>query len=118
MGMREKSAREKVFAPADGRLFHVGIGNVATRVLEPRPCSFVPRDGVIGYRMPFPTERTRRPVPGEVRVMHSDGLREHADLPEHPDLTRGSAGEIATGYPERFGKRDDDAFRIVRRLVP
>jgi len=104
--------------PADGRVSHVGIGNVTARVLGPRPFTFLSRDGVVGYRMPSPTERTRTLLPGEVLILHSDGIREHVDFLEHPDLLRGSAREIATGYLERFGKRDDDASCVVMRLLP
>jgi hypothetical protein len=57
--------------PADGRVSHVGIGNVTARVLGPRPFTFLSRDGVVGYRMPSPTERTRTLLPGEVLILHS-----------------------------------------------
>ncbi len=104
--------------PESGDLHCVGIGNVAVRILGSGSRRLVPRDGVVGYMMPSPVERRERLDPGDVLVLHSDGIREHFELLEWPGFPKCTAGEIASGILERFGKKDDDASCIVMRILP
>ena len=103
--------------PESGDLRCVGIGNIAVRILGAESRRIVPRDGVVGYMMPSPAERRERLDPGDVLVLHSDGIREHFDLLEWPGLLKCTAGEIASGVLERFGKKDDDASCIAMRIL-
>lgn len=103
---------------ASGELAYVGIGNIAVKVVGPRPLTLVPRDGVLGYMIPGPREQRLRLSPGDTLLMYSDGIREHFSSLDCADLLAGSAQFTAQGILERFGKRDDDASCIALKYLP
>jgi hypothetical protein len=98
-----------------GDLCHVGVGNITVKIMGPRATSFVPRDGVIGYIIPTPTEQCHRLQPGDTLVMYSDGIKEHFNPLDYAGLFSGSAETIATGLLRQLGKKDDDASCIALR---
>jgi len=102
---------------ATGQLLHVGVGNITVKMMGSNPCAFVPRDGVIGFQVPAPRLNTRTVFPGDVLVMHSDGIREHFSPLDHAGLLEGDARVIAGRMLEHFSKRDDDASCIVLRVL-
>lgn len=99
-----------------GDLAYTAIGNITVKILGPRAFTFVGRDGVIGFQMPSPREQQRRLYPGDLLIMHSDGIREHIDPLEYGGLFKGTAESIARGLLERFSKKDDDASCITLRF--
>ncbi|MFH1134655.1 MAG: SpoIIE family protein phosphatase [Pseudomonadota bacterium] len=98
-----------------GELSYVGVGNINSRIYGPRPRHLIPRDGIIGYSISTPLEQKTELGPGDILVCTSDGVREHFDLDDYPDLFRGSARRIAADIIEKLGKGDDDASCIVLR---
>ncbi len=102
---------------ATGELVHVGIGNITVRMMGSNPFAFVPRDGVLGYRIPSLRTQARTVFPGDILVMHSDGIREHFSPLDHAGLLDGSAETIAGRLLEHYRKRDDDASCIILRLL-
>ena len=102
---------------ASGELAYVGIGNIAVKVMGPRPSTLVPRDGVLGYMIPSPKEQRVHLTPGDTLLLYSDGIREHFSQLDCTDLLTGSAQFTAQGILERFGKRDDDASCISLKYL-
>lgn len=102
---------------ATGELRYAGIGNVTVRVLGPRASRFVVRDGILGFEMASPREETARLFPGDVLLMHSDGIQEHFAAWECDALLTGTADTIAAELVRRFGKENDDASCIVLRYL-
>jgi len=102
---------------ATGELRYVGMGNITVRVLGPRASRFISRDGILGYTISSPREETATLTPGDVLVMHSDGIQEHFDVWECASLLSSSARAIAADLIRRFGKDSDDAACLVLRYL-
>ena len=100
-----------------GELRYTGMGNITVRVLGPHASKFVSREGILGYMISTPREETLKLSAGNVLLMYSDGIREHIDICEYPQLLTGTASAIATNLIGRFGKGDDDASCIVLRYM-
>lgn len=100
-----------------GDLMYVGIGNICVKIMGPRPFTFVPRDGIIGYVMPSPREQCRKLYSGDTLVMYSDGIREHFNPLDCAGLFNGTAESIAIGLLKQFGKKDDDASCIALKYA-
>lgn len=98
-----------------GELRYAGMGNITVRVLGPHASKFVPREGILGYMISTPREETSKLSVGDILLMYSDGVHEHIDICEYPQLLIGTASAIATNVIGRFGKGDDDASCIVLR---
>jgi len=99
-----------------GDLSHAGIGNIAVKILGPRAAKIVARDGVIGYRIPSVKEQERKLYPGDILVLHSDGIQDRFNTLDCTDLLGGTAETIASGILQKFGKQDDDASCITLRF--
>lgn len=99
-----------------GVLQYTGVGNITTRVLGPNPYRFVSRDGIVGYMMSSPKKLEIKLVPGDILLLSSDGITEHFDMDDIPDLLKGPARDIAAGVLHNFGKASDDASCIVLRF--
>jgi len=102
---------------ATGELRYAGVGNITVRVLGPRASRFVVREGILGYAISSPREEAARLFPGDVLVMHSDGIQEHVAAWECDELLTGAAETIAKNLVRRFGKENDDASCIVLRYL-
>jgi len=102
---------------ATGELRYTGMGNITVRVLGPRASRFVVRDGILGYAIPSPREESAMLLPGDVLVMHSDGIQEHFAAWECDAMLTDPAETIAANLVRRFGKENDDASCIVLRYL-
>lgn len=101
-----------------GELRYAGVGNICAKVFGgDDPVRLRSKEGVAGYMMPTPREGAVRLLPRDVLVLSSDGLREHFEAFEHPDLLRGDAECVSKGMMERFSKSDDDASCLVMRYL-
>jgi negative regulator of sigma-B (phosphoserine phosphatase) len=100
---------------ATGELRCAGVGNVTVRLLGPRATRVVFRDGILGYSIAAPRETKSRLLPGDVLLMHTDGMRENFNLDEFPGLLSETAQAIATVLFRRFGKGTDDTSCLVLR---
>ena len=63
-----------------GELDFAGIGNITAKIIGEKNESLVSRDGIIGYRAVRPHAVKTRIKPGDVVLMHSDGIKSHIDL--------------------------------------
>ena len=76
-----------------------------------------PEMEIVGYMMSTVKEQTVKLLAGDVLVMHSDGIKEHFELSECPEILSGTAESIATALLEQFWKQNDDASCIVLRYL-
>lgn len=98
-----------------GELVYSGIGNISIRLLGSRQDRLLVRDGILGYMIPTPRQGEARLIPGDLLIMSSDGIREHYDPDNFPDLFTGSAEDIAKSMARNLGRQTDDASCIVLR---
>lgn len=98
-----------------GELHYVGIGNISAKIIGQATSTLVPRDGIIGYIIPTPTEQRHNLHFGDTLLLYSDGIRAHFNSLDYPGLFDGNAESIANGLLNRLGKKDDDASCIALR---
>lgn len=98
-----------------GALTYVGIGNITVRKFGSSSQKIVARDGIVGYMMPRPKEDTMKLHDGDVLVLHTDGVKEHFELADYPELLADDAETIARRIVYQFGKEEDDAACIALR---
>lgn len=102
---------------AGGEMRFTGIGNISCRIFGAETQRMVSRDGIVGYMMSRPAEQVVRLAPGDVVMLHSDGVREHFDTHDLPGLLTGTAREIAERVLDNFSRGDDDASCLVARYL-
>lgn len=98
---------------AQGTLNYTGMGNINLKIYGIKSRTLVIREGIIGYIMSTPVERSERLIPGDILVLCSDGIKSHFDPVFYPDLLCGSAQQIANRIMKNLAKDNDDASCIV-----
>ena len=96
-----------------GKLEHVGIGNITTRVLGKEPVNIVPKDGVVGYMISSPSKRKVLLSNGDILLVYSDGIKAQISYEENKQLFAKSAQKIAEGIITKYGKQKDDNSCLV-----
>ena len=100
---------------ATGVLTYSGIGNISMRLFGRTHQRFLSKDGIVGYVMSSPMEKQGLLHPGEILVLSSDGIKEHFNVDDFPELLMGRAEEITARFFDLLGKNSDDASCIVLR---
>jgi negative regulator of sigma-B (phosphoserine phosphatase) len=98
-----------------GELTFVGIGNIAARKFGYGNGRIIPKSGIIYYTMPHLREERMTLTDGDVPVLHTDGVKEHFDLEDYPELLVDDAEIVANHIINQFGKAEDDACCIALR---
>ncbi len=98
-----------------GELTYLGVGNINTRKFGSSNIRVIPRSGIIGYVMPSLREEKMILHDGDVLVLYTDGVKDHFDLEDYPELLVDSAETIATYIVSQFGRVEDDAACIALR---
>ena len=98
-----------------GKMKYVGVGNTVLRKFGSTSLKLIPRLGMIGYIIPTPKEEIVMLHDGDVLVLYSDGVREHFELEDYPELLNDNAETIAKLLIRQFGKKNDDATCIALR---
>ncbi len=101
-----------------GELTFAGVGNVVARKFGSSNVSIVPRSGIIGYVMPSIREEKMILRGGDILVLYTDGVKDHFDLEDYPELLVDNAETVATYIINQFGKVEDDAACIALRYAP
>ena len=100
-----------------GQLTMAGIGNITCRIFRGLDSErLLSRDGILGYMVSTPREHTRKLDNAALLLMHSDGVREHFELFEYPDLLKGNAASVAARVVDTLGKNNDDASCLAVRF--
>lgn len=100
-----------------GRLSYAGIGNISLLIFGNEKKRLVVRDGILGYMIPTPRESETQMMPGDFLVLHSDGIKDHIDPMEYPNLFSGTARDICMRFMTTLNKQTDDASCIVLRYA-
>ena len=100
-----------------GQLTMAGIGNITCRIFRGLDSErLLSREGILGYMVSTPREHTRKLDNAALLLMHSDGVREHFELFEYPDLLKGNAASVAARVVDTLGKNNDDASCLAVRF--
>jgi negative regulator of sigma-B (phosphoserine phosphatase) len=97
----------------NGHLKYVGIGDVKARIFGTVLHRIIAQPGIIGFTMPTPREENVVLNPGDALVMYTDGVKDHFDLEDYPDILSKEAEIAANHIVFRFGRKTDDAACIV-----
>lgn len=98
-----------------GVLKYSGMGNISTKIMGNCKKRLTGRDGILGYMIPSPIEQEIKLLPGDFLILCSDGIRDHFDPIDFPDILMGSARQITANFMDQLGKKNDDASCIVLR---
>jgi anti-sigma regulatory factor (Ser/Thr protein kinase) len=100
----------------EARVEYAGIGNIhgALVGLE-RSRGMVSRSGTLGLTLTQPRQFTYEWPPGELVIMHSDGLSARWSLADRPGLRAHHAAVIAAVLYRDLGRQRDDATVVVVR---
>lgn len=93
-----------------------GIGNIAIRKFGSSNVRIIPRSGIVGYVMAAPKEEILKLYDGDILVLYTDGVKEHFELEDYPELLKDDAKTVATHIVHQFGKEEDDAACIALRF--
>ncbi|PYE85599.1 ATP-binding SpoIIE family protein phosphatase [Pseudoroseicyclus aestuarii] len=105
---------------AEGLVRYAGIGNISALVAGPGGDlhRLVGRDGRIGGRSRGPASDSRRLLPGETVILHSDGLSTLHESEGLRALLREPPGLVAASLMRDHNRGRDDACILVARVTP
>jgi serine/threonine protein phosphatase PrpC len=72
--------------------------------------------GTVGSRLKVPRVETANLSPGDVLLIHTDGISERLTLEEYPQLRYQSPETVVEKILSRYGKRHDDATVVAARF--
>jgi len=98
-----------------GVLSYSGIGNITVRRFGSKIERLVSKNGILGYMNISPMEKQVKLYPGDILVLSSDGVKEHFNVDDYPEILMGNARNISAGFLEQLGKTNDDASCIALR---
>lgn len=102
--------------PAGGRLEHIGVGNVAGRIVNGRKGrGLVSQNGSLGTHLPLPRlhRMSYEWTAGSVLVLSSDGIRSSSDPVPYPGLLGHHPAVIAATLHRDHHRSTDDATVLV-----
>jgi len=100
-----------------GELQCTAMGNVTIRKFGSSNTRIISREGIVGYMMSNPRKEKMKLYDGDVLVLYTDGVKEHFDQKDYPELLAHDARTIATRIMDQFGKEHDDAICIVLKYT-
>jgi anti-sigma regulatory factor (Ser/Thr protein kinase) len=101
---------------ADGVVRHAGIGNISSTILSGgQRRAMVSLPGIVGQQRRDIREFTYPIAPGDLVVMHSDGITDRWDLAAYPHLASQAPVLVAATLLRDHAKRRDDASVVVAR---
>ena len=101
---------------AEARVVYAGVGNIHGAIVGwERSRGMVSHNGTLGIRVPPPKQFAYDWPPGDLVVMHSDGLSARWSLAEHPGLYTHHPAIVAAVLYRDLGRKRDDATVVVVR---
>lgn len=97
-------------------LTFVGVGNVEVRVVGEKSHSFVSVRGIVGYNLRKVRPEVVSYQPGDLIVMHTDGLSAKFNLDQYPGLRKKDPQRIAETIFQDHAREHDDATILVGRV--
>jgi negative regulator of sigma-B (phosphoserine phosphatase) len=93
----------------------MGVGNIGVQVRSVEPIKPISKNGIVGYRLPRVVEFRYRYTPGDLFVLHSDGISSRFALDNPAQWKVDDLQALAEEIAQRFGKNNDDLTIIVVR---
>jgi len=101
--------------PERSTLTYAGVGNICIRVVGAESISLVSANGIVGDVLPGIREEKVAYTPGDLVIMHSDGVSVKFNLDDYLGLVRKEPQLIADTICRDFGREYDDAIIVVAR---
>ena len=101
---------------AESTITFVGVGNIGIHVRSTALIKPISRNGIVGYRLPSLREFTYPYTPGDLFVLHTDGISSRLTLDDA--LWTEEAQDVQTlanAIAQHFGKENDDVTVLVAR---
>ena len=101
---------------AESAVTFVGVGNIGIHVRSVAPIKPISKNGIVGYRLPRLREFTYPYTPGDLFVLHTDGISSRFAL-DGALWTEGAQDvqTLADRIAQNFGKENDDVTILVVR---
>jgi negative regulator of sigma-B (phosphoserine phosphatase) len=101
---------------AESMITFVGVGNIGIRVRSTASIRPISKNGIVGYRLPRLREFTYPYTPGDLFVLHTDGISSRFTL-DDALWTEGTQDvqTLADEIARIFGKENDDVTILVAR---
>ncbi len=103
------------FDESTGCIEYVGVGNTAIRRFGKADTRLVSKDGVVGHTMRSLLPQTMQLEPGDLIVLHTDGVSSRFTAEDYPGALHHSPEEVTRNIVQRYGKDHDDAACIAVR---
>jgi len=100
-----------------GKLKYVEVGNISARIFGTNTVRIVSRSGIIGYAIRTIREERMKLYNNDVLLLYTDGIKEHFELEDYPELLQDDARTIVTNIINKFGKKNDDTTCIALRFA-
>ena len=94
----------------------VGVGNIGIHVRSTALIRPISRNGIVGYRLPRLKEFTYSYTPGDIFVLHTDGISNRFTLDNAVWMQEAQDVQtLADEIAQNFGKENDDLTVIIAR---
>lgn len=100
---------------AESTITFVGVGNIGIHVRSTAPIKPISRNGIVGYRLPRLQEFTYPYTPGDLFVLHTDGISSRFTLNDGLWKEVQDVQILAEEIARNFGKDNDDITALVAR---
>jgi len=94
---------------------YTSVGNTVLRTFGPRATRLISTDGIIGIRFRTPAVQAAPLNESGIILLYTDGVSDHFDVEQYPQIHYHSASAIAHKIVASFGKPYDDATCMAMR---
>jgi anti-sigma regulatory factor (Ser/Thr protein kinase)/serine/threonine protein phosphatase PrpC len=98
---------------ASGTVRYSAIGNTVLRIHGATSHRLGATPGTVGAQVKTPRLETAQLNPGDVLIMHTDGVSDRTDFEDYPQLRYQGVETVADRLVSQYGKRHDDATVVV-----
>jgi anti-sigma regulatory factor (Ser/Thr protein kinase) len=95
---------------------YLAVGNTVLRIEGERSRRIGAMAGTVGTRLAKTRVESAHLAPGEVLVIHTDGISDRAGLEDYPQMRYQPVSAVAETIVSRYGKHHDDATVLVARI--
>jgi negative regulator of sigma-B (phosphoserine phosphatase) len=101
---------------AESTVTFVGVGNIGIHVRSTAPIKPISKNGIVGYRLPRLKEFAYPYTPGDIFVLHTDGISNRFTLDNAMWMQEAQDVQtLADEIAQNFGKENDDLTVIIAR---
>lgn len=92
------------------------VGNISIKIFPPQEKMLMSYGGILGYEITKPKINTRKLSPGDIIILHSDGINTNFNADEIIDFYNLSAKQLSGILIDYFSKTLDDASVIIVKV--